>query len=87
MIKIKEDSINKFEYIEVEFGNGDIGISVSTNKEYKAIALNELTEENEIGSCSDEKHSDKPPIVLKFNKKESVDILINQLNKIKEMFE
>jgi len=75
---------------EAVFGTGDIKISSGWDKEDQSIGVLVLRqqEENPIGSYIEHPEEEvdvgEAPVRMIFHKKESVDVLIERLNKVKE---
>lgn len=85
MIKTLENQVT------MQFGTGDIGVNPCYEKDGKTGALIFYNQTSrEIGSEGDVKAGAKIdindfPVVMVFNKKESIDVLINALNEVKNL--
>lgn len=85
-------SSREFQDIIIKFG-GRIGVGIGTNKNSnkKVLILNQLSKNYKIGELTDkEKEIEKrfsknfSNIILEFPSKESINIIINNLKKIRE---
>ena len=72
-------------YIQVvEFGNGDISIGTGKLEGKKALSLRLLDEPLGVGEEFNGKDEPMPSFFLSFSNDDSIDVLIKQLEKLKE---
>jgi len=72
-------------YIQViEFGNGNISIGIGELDGKKALSLRLLDEPLGVGDEFNGKDEPMPKFFLSFSNNESIDVLIKQLEKLKE---
>jgi len=73
--------------VQILFGNGDIGVRIGCNKERNSGAIQftkiDPVPIGTIVETSDMFNLDVAPVTLGFNKVESLDVVINQLLKLR----
>lgn len=72
----------------IEFGDGDVGVGIAIKNGIGMVGFTDLDKQYEIGELPENKKENKQVLVsLNFKKVESIDVVINALEKIKKLMQ